>query len=75
MGVVFRAFDPMINRHVAIKVVRLPEDAGSADRRRAWSARRFWSDSPRYVRVSNRDRGEPSFRGYNIGFRCAGELR
>jgi eukaryotic-like serine/threonine-protein kinase len=32
MGIVYRAFDPMIHRHVAIKVVRLPEDIGSTQR-------------------------------------------
>ena len=32
MGIVFRAFDPMIHRHVAIKAVRLPEDVSSAQR-------------------------------------------
>src|ERR1700682_807303 len=30
MGIVFRAFDPMIHRDVAIKVVKLPEDASAA---------------------------------------------
>jgi serine/threonine protein kinase len=32
MGIVFRAFDPMIHRNVAIKVVKLPDDASSAQR-------------------------------------------
>jgi formylglycine-generating enzyme required for sulfatase activity len=34
-----------------------------------------WSSSPRYVRVSTRDRVEPSIRNIDVGFRCSGELR
>jgi formylglycine-generating enzyme required for sulfatase activity len=33
-----------------------------------------WKSDPRNVRVSIRVRNEPSVRGSNIGFRCAGEL-
>jgi formylglycine-generating enzyme required for sulfatase activity len=32
MGIVYRAFDPMIHRDVAIKVVKLPDDASSEQR-------------------------------------------
>jgi len=34
-----------------------------------------WYSVPRFVRVSFRDRSEPSFRSLYVGFRCAGELR
>jgi formylglycine-generating enzyme required for sulfatase activity len=33
-----------------------------------------WYLNPRYARVSNRDRDEPTNRSNDIGFRCAGEL-
>jgi hypothetical protein len=32
MGIVFRAFDPMTHRDVAIKVVKLPDDASPTER-------------------------------------------
>src|SRR2546423_1728017 len=32
MGIVYRAFDPMIHRDVAIKVVKLPDDASATQR-------------------------------------------
>ena len=34
-----------------------------------------WYGNPQNVRVSDRNRNEPSYRSYIIGFRCAGELR
>jgi formylglycine-generating enzyme required for sulfatase activity len=34
-----------------------------------------WNDYPEFVRVSNRDRYEPTNRDDNFGFRCAGDLR
>ena len=33
-----------------------------------------WSSRPPVVRVSNRLRGNPGVRDYNLGFRCVGEL-
>ena len=33
-----------------------------------------WSSHPPVVRVSNRLRGNPGVRDYNLGFRCVGEL-
>jgi serine/threonine protein kinase/formylglycine-generating enzyme required for sulfatase activity len=32
-----------------------------------------WTDSPWYLRVSNRNRYAPGYRSNNIGFRCAGQ--
>ena len=34
-----------------------------------------WDDFPSDVRVSDRDRIEPTYRNISIGFRCAGEFR
>jgi formylglycine-generating enzyme required for sulfatase activity len=31
-----------------------------------------WNNNPQNVRVSNRNRNEPTNRNNNIGFRCAG---